>query len=148
MKLALDKFADNPVIDELLCWWDNHKKITSLRASAPMWRKPFIEIGYQDGKINHMHFPKELFIHYWSEAVVVLETLTDIELISEFKCHSLDNREATIKIALSTRAACIRDCDTMFESGFYQVYLNQFGCNCKNLPTEILKKLETAKSRV
>ncbi len=147
MKLALDKFADNPVIDELLCRWDTHKEILNLRASAPMWRKPFIEMTYQEGEIIHMHFPKELFVHYWSEAAVVLETLTDIELISEFKCDSLSNREVTSKIALSTRDVCIRDCDAMFESGFYQVYISQFGCNCKNLPTETLEKLKTAKSR-
>ncbi|MCP4487666.1 MAG: hypothetical protein GY820_10175 [Gammaproteobacteria bacterium] len=147
MKLALDKFADNPVIDELLCRWKNHKKIINLRASAPMLRRPFIEISYQEGEIVHMHFPKELFVHYWSEAVVVLEALTDIELISEFKCHSINSREVTHKIALSTRAACIRECDAMFESGFYQVYTYQFGCNCKNLPTETLKKLEIAMSR-
>ncbi|MCP4237815.1 MAG: hypothetical protein GY770_30315, partial [Aestuariibacter sp.] len=56
MKLALDKFADNPLIDELLCQWDNHRAIISLRASAPMWRKPFIEISYLDGEIVDMHF--------------------------------------------------------------------------------------------
>ncbi|MCP4187304.1 MAG: hypothetical protein GY763_06820 [Gammaproteobacteria bacterium] len=148
MKLALDKFADNPIIDELLCRWDNQKKIGSLRASAPIWRKPFIEIGYLDGTNNHMQFPRELFIHYWSEAVIVLETLTDIGLISEFKCQPTHNQEATIRTALSTRAACIRDSDTIFESGFYQVYLDQFGCNCKNLPPETIEKLETARSRV
>ncbi|MCP4238228.1 MAG: hypothetical protein GY770_32465, partial [Aestuariibacter sp.] len=135
------------LIDELLCQWDNHRAIISLRASAPMWRKPFIEISYLDGEIVDMHFAKDLFVHYWSEAVVVLETLTDIELISEFKYHLPDNHEETNQVALSTRAACIRECDAMFEEGFYQVYSCQFGCNCKSLPAETLEKLKIALSR-
>ncbi len=145
MKLALDRFADNPVIDELICWIENNQAIKSLRASAPIWRKPFIEIEYRiSKKLDHMHFPRELFIHYWSEATVVLETLTDIELIAEFKCNPVKNRKATIETILSTRNACIRECDSRFESGMYQVYINQFGANCKGLPEDTLGKLESA----
>lgn len=149
MKLALDRFADNPVIDELICWTENNPSIKSLRACAVIWRKPFIEIEYQNSKkLDHMHFPKELFIHYWSEATVVLGTLTDIELISEFKCNSVENRKATVETILSTRNACIRECDSMFDSGMYQVYINQFGANCKDLPEDTLAKLEIARQKV
>ena len=145
MKLTLDKFADNPVIDELLCWWDSSKKIIALRASAPLWRRPFIEISYADKAIHHMHFSREMFIHYWSRAVIILDALTDIELISEFKHHPVEERESLEKILASTHDACIRECDAMFDSGFYKVYLDQFGANCKNLPDEVLAKLEKAK---
>ncbi len=145
MKLALDRFADNPVIDELICWTNDKQPIKSLRASAPIWRKPFIEIEYRNSKKpDHMHFPKELFIHYWSEATLVLETLTNIELISEFKCNPVANRKATEETILSTRNACIRECEGMFESGMYQVYINQFGPNCKDLPEEIKSNLKIA----
>ncbi|MCP4432534.1 MAG: hypothetical protein GY806_16285 [Gammaproteobacteria bacterium] len=149
MKLALDRFADNPVIDELICRTDTNWAIKSLRACAPIWRKPFIEIEYSNSKkIDHMHFAKELFIHYWSEATVILETLTDIELISEFKCHSISNRKATVETILSTRNACIRECDNIFESGIFQVYLDQFGPNCKNLPDDSLQKIKTARANL
>lgn len=148
MKLALDKYADNPIIDELIDRADNSQPIKSLRACAPIWRKPFIEIEYRHrGKMDHMHFPKELFIHYWSEAAVVLETLTDIELNSEFRPDPIENRKATVETILSTRNACIRECDSMFESGMYQVYLDQFGANSKDLPADTLEKLETARTR-
>lgn len=149
MKLALDRFADNPVIDELIDRLDNRRAIKSLRACAPIWRKPFIEITYQAStQQEHMHFPKELFIHYWSEATPILETLTDIELVSEFKPSSIKNRQATVQTIISTRNACIRECDSMFEAGLYQVYLDQFGPNCRNLPDETLSKIEIASSRL
>ena len=149
MKLALDRFADNPVIDELICWIDSNRPIKSLRACAPIWRKPFIEIEYRNlKKIDHMHFSKELFIHYWSEATVILDTLTDIELISEFKCHSIANRQATVETILSTRNACIIECDAMFESGIFRVYLDQFGVNCKNLPEDTRQKIKSASANL
>ncbi len=145
MKHTLNKFTDNPVIDELLCWWDSSKKIISLRASAPLWRRPFIEVSYDDGSINHMHFAKEMFIHYWSRAVIILDALTDIKLESEFKHHPVEERDSLEKIIASTHDACIRECESMFESGLYQVYLDQFGSNCKNLPDEVTAKLEKAR---
>lgn len=149
MKLALDRFADNPVIDELICWIDSGQPIERLRACAPIWRKPFIEIEYRNSKkIDHMHFPRELFIHYWSEAILILETLTDIELISEFKCHPVDNRKATIETILSTRNACIRECENIYESGIYQVYLDQFGGNFKNLPEDTMQKIKLARENL
>ena len=148
MKLTLDKFADNPIIDELLCWWDSSKKIVALRASAPLWRRPFIEISYAGNSINHMHFPREMFIHYWSRAVIILDALTDIKLESEFKHHPVEERETLEKTIASTHEACIRECEGMFESGFYKVYLDQFGSNCKNLPEEVIAKLEKARSEL
>lgn len=149
MKLALDRFADNPVIDELICWMDNRQPIKSLRASAPMWRKPFIEIEYRNSKkTDHMHFSKELFIHYWSEATVILETLTDIDVNAEFKCQPVENRKATEQTILSTRNACIRECEEMYEAGIYQVYLDQFGVNCRDLPEETVQKIRSARQNL
>lgn len=146
MKLALDRFADNPIIDELFDRIENGQAIESLRACAPIWRQPFIEIQYrQSKKQDHMHFPKQQFIQYWSEASVILETLTDIDLLAEFTWSPPENREAMIDTILSTRNACIRECDPMFEAGLYRVYLDQFGANCKNLPTDTMTKIETAK---
>jgi len=145
VKHTLDKFADNPIIDELICWWDSSKKIVCLRASAPLWRKPFIEVSYADGSMIHMHLPKEMFIHYWSRAVIILNALTDIKLESEFKHHPVEERDSLEKSIASTYDTCIRECDNMFESGLYQVYLDQFGPNCKNLPDEVMTKLEKAR---
>ena len=148
MKLTLEKFSDNPIIDELLCWWDSAKKIKGLRASAPLWRRPFIEISYEDGSINHMHFPKEMFIHYWSRAVIILDKLTDINLESEFKHHPVEERESLEKVISSTLDGCIRECEGMYDSGLYQVYLDQFGLNCRDLPDEVKAKLQTARQEL
>ncbi len=79
---------------------------------------------------------------------MILESLTDIELVSEFKCNPVTNREATVETILSTRNACIRECASMFESGLYEVYINQFGPNCKDLPKEARTSLEIARREV
>lgn len=145
MKLALDKFADNPIIDEILSCLDNDVVISSLRACCPIWRKPFIEVEYQAGKTDHRHFLKNSFARYWAEAVVILQTLTNIQLVSDFNSGSVSNKEAMVETILSTRNACIRECDPMFDSELYQVYLDQFGSNYRNLPADTLAKIETAK---
>lgn len=145
MKLALDKFADNPIIDEILDCMEDSRVISSIRASRPMWRKPFIEIEYRAGNPDHRHFSKDSFGRYWGEAMVVLETLTDIQLVSEFDSGAVNNKEATVETILSTRNACIRECDPMFDAALYPVYLDQFGSNCKNLPADTMSKIETAK---
>lgn len=145
MKLALDKFSDNPIIDEILDCMEDSRVMWSIRASRPMWRKPFIEIEYRAGNPDHRHFSKDSFSRYWSEAMVVLETLTDIRLVSEFGSGTVNNKEATVETILSTRNACIRECDPMFDAALYQVYLDQFGSNCKSLPADTMSKIETAK---
>lgn len=145
MKLALDRFADNPIIDTILDCMEDGRVISSIRASRPMWRKPFIEIEYLAASPDQRHFSKDSFARYWAEAMAVLETLTDIQLVSEFDCGTPGNKVATVETILSTRNACIRECDPMFEAGLYRVYLDQFGANCKNLPTDTMTKIETAK---
>ena len=145
MKLALDKFSDNPIIDEILDCMDNTRVISSIRASRPMWRKPFIEIEYITGTPDHRHFMKDSFNRYWADAEVVLETLTNIQLMSEFDSGAVNNKEAMVETILSTRNACIRECEPMYEAQLYQVFVDQFGSNYKNLPTETLSKIETAK---
>ena len=67
MRLALAQFADNPIIDELVDNVDHNQAIQSLRACAPIWRKPFIEIEYRHvKKQHHIHFERDLFIYDWS----------------------------------------------------------------------------------
>lgn len=149
MKLVLERFADNPIIDELIDRMNNGLAIKSLRACAPIWRKPFIEIEYrQSTRQDHCHFAKDGFIEYWSEATLVLETLTDIELTAEFKCVAPQNREATVEEILSARNDCIRECDGMFDSGLYRVFLDQFGPNCSDLPEDTALKIETARANL
>ena len=145
MNIVLDKFTDNPIIDELVCQRSHLHKIKSLRASCTLWRKSFVEINHDGGKLDHMKFDREGFVTDWAEATVILQTLTDIKLMAEFDYRPPADKDILIAKVLHARDQCIEECQTMFDSGFYQVYFNQFGHNCKGLPGETLKNIQAAR---
>ena len=145
MNSALDEFADNPIIEELNFLRGHIKKIKSLRASSTLWRGSFVEINHDGGKLQHLKYEREGFIRDWAEASVILQTLTDIECKAEFDFKPPSNKVELIEKALQTRKKCIEECQTMFDSKLYQVYLNQFGDNCKGLPAETQANIKTAR---
>ena len=145
MNSTLDEFADNPIIEELNFLRSHFKNIKSLRASSTLWRKAFIEIDHDGGKVDHLKFEREGFIRDWAEASVILQTLTDIKCTAEFDFKPPANKVALIEKVLQTRDKCIEECQTMFDSELYQVYLNQFGHNCKGLPAATQANVETAR---
>ena len=93
MNLALDHYADNPIVDELVFWPPKSHRIKSVRACSPMFRKPFIEVELEDGDLFHRHFARDSFAQFWAEACVILDTLTSIELISDFSFKPLAQPE-------------------------------------------------------
>lgn len=145
---ALEQFADNPVIDELVYLPHRTQRIKSVRASASMFRRPFIEVEMADGEVHHRHFPRDSFARDWAEARVILETLTGIELISEFRLDPLKDPQALIGEVLQARDECIADADLMFDQGMYLQYLNQFGLDYRNLPPETERRIAEARARL
>ncbi len=148
MNLALDRYADNPIIDELVCWPPRPQKVKSLRGCLPMIRKPFIEIEYMDGESRQLHLPKSSFVEFWSEAVVIIGAITDIELISELKFQPVQDKESLIKEVLKSRDECIEESNQMFVGGMFQLFLDQYGANYKNLPADTLKNIADARNRI
>ena len=100
------------------------------------------------GEVHHRHFPRDSFARDWAEARVILETLTEIELISDFRFHPLADPQALIGDVLQARDECIADADLMFDQGMYLQYLNQFGLDYKNLPPETERRLAEARAKV
>ena len=145
MNSTLDEFADNPIIEELSFLRVHIKKIKSLRASSTLWRKSFVEIDHDGGKLDHLKFERDGFIRDWAEATVILQTLTDIKCTAEFDFKPPTDKVALIEKVLRARNKCIEECQTMFDSGLYQVYFNQFGHNCKGLPATTKANVETAR---
>lgn len=145
MNLALEHYTQNPIIDELYYLPHKTNKIKTVRACVSMFRRPFIEVEMAGGEDFLLHFVRDSFGHYWAEAVVILETLTDIEVNAEFKFEPLRNRETFIAELLATREDCIAEADQMFAEGMYLQYLNQFGLECKNLPAETQQKVAEAR---
>ncbi len=148
MQLALDHFADNPVIDEIVVWPPRDRKITRIRACNVLFRRPFIEVTLADGEVFQRHFLRQSFARDWAEAQVVLETLTSIELITEFPLAPLTDRDARIESILAVRDDAIRESDKMFEQGMYAQFLQQYGEDCRDLPSATAEKIALARRQV
>ena len=148
MHHTLDQFTDNPIIDEILCWPPRERAISSIRAGAPMFRKPFIEITLDNGETSIVSFAKSGFGEYWSEASVILETLTGIELVSEFQVAQRADHDEFVASLLAEREGSIAEAGPMFEHGMYQQYLAQFGNDYKELPAEVIERIAVAKRKL
>jgi len=148
MKLALEQLADNPIIDELAFLPVHSQRIISLRACSVMFRKPFIEVTLANGEVFQRHFPRPAFAESWAEACVILDTLTDIQLISDFRFNPVVDREALVARVLACRDECIADANQMYEQGMYAQFLLQFGEDCANLPAEVLQRIDAAKEQL
>ena len=145
MNLAFEELADNPVIDELVRWPPRTQAIRSIRACNVLFRKPFIEVTLADGEVFQRHFARPDFAEHWAEASVILETLTDIELVAEFAFTPIRDRSALVDRILDCRRDCIVEAEKMFEQGMYRQYLSQFGEDYRDLPEVILDHMETAR---
>ena len=145
MNLALEEYTDNPIIDELVCWPPKPHKMKSIRACCPIFRKPFIEIEMGDAEPVIRHFPRESFAQYWAEAMVILDTLSEIELLSDFRFESYQDWQALAEKVLATRQECIVQSNLMFDSGMFEAFLHQYGEDCKNLPDEVKQRIAVAR---
>jgi len=148
MNLALERYADNPIVDELVCWPPKSKKIKSIRACNVLFRKPFIEVEMADREIYQRHFARDSFAEFWAEACVILDTLTTIELRSDFDFKAVTEPGKLVQTILADRAECIEECEQMFAEGMYEQFLMQFGEDCKNLPLDTLQKIEQARREI
>lgn len=145
MNSALDHFAENPIIDELVFWPPKPEKISSVRACCVIFRKPFIEVKMADGELFQRHFPRQGFAGFWAEARVILDTLTSIELVADFSFEPLDEPDKLAREVLAVRDDCIAESDRMFAEGMYEQFLMQYGPDWRNLPPETERKLEIAR---
>lgn len=148
MNHTLDQFTDNPIIDELVSWPPRSQSISSVRASSPLFRKPFVEITLDDDETITRSFVKDGFTEYWTEAKIILETLTPIDLVSDVKVsESIDIDELIARI-FEERNESMAEAGLMFDNGMYQQFLWQFGSDYKGLPDQILQNIATAQAHI
>ena len=148
MNLALERYADNPIIDELVCWPPRSCRIESIRACCVLFRKPFIELQMADGEVIHSHFTRQSFAEYWAEACVILELITSIKLVSDFSFQAISDRQKLEREILANRDECIEESEQMYDEGMYQKFLMQYGEDCNNLSPEILQKITHARQQL
>ncbi len=147
MNLALERYADNPIIDELVCWPPRPTRMISIRAGNVLFRKPFIEVEMDGGEIFQRQSPRDSFSSYWAEACVIIETMTAIKLISEFDFDPVGARAELVADVLANRDECIEECSPMFDEGMYPQFLMQYGEDCANLPEDAVQKIAYAKQQ-
>lgn len=145
MNLVLERLADNAIIDELVEWPPRVQKIRRIRACLPIFRKPFIEIETADTQISIRHFGKEDFARDWAEACVILQTLSDIELVSDFDFQAWRDADELAGRVLALREQCINESYGLFEQGMFEQFVFQYGEDCRDLPAEVLSRLAEAR---
>ena len=148
MNLALERYADNPIIDELVCWPPRSRRMNSVRAGNVLFRKPFIEVEMEGGEIFQRQFARDSFASFWAEASVILETMTRIKLISEFSFDPVVDRDKLVADILASRDECIEECNSMFDEGMYEQFLMQYGEDCANLPADALQRIAHARQQL
>ena len=148
MNLALERYADNPIIDELVCWPPKPHKILSVRAGNVLFRKPFIEVEMEEGEIFQRQFARDSFAIFWAEACVILETMTRIKIISDFSFDPVVDRAKLVDDVLTNRDECIEECNSMFDEGMYTQFLMQYGEDCAYLPEDTLQRLAYARQQL
>ena len=148
MNHTLDQFSDNPIIYELVSWPPRSQSVSSLRASSPLFRKPFVEITLDDNEMITRTYSKEGFTEYWTEAKIILETLTSIELISDVKVSEVMDIDELIARILEEKQESIADAGMMFDNGMYQQFLWQFGSDYKGLPDQVMKNIAVAQAQI
>jgi len=148
MNHTLDQFTDNPIIDELVSWPPRAQPVSSVRASSPLFRKPFVEITLQEGETITRTFAKDGFTEYWTEAKIILGILTSIELISDVKVSEAMDVDGLIVRIHEERDESIIAAGLMFDNGMYQQFLWQFGSDYKGLPDQVIQNIAVAKGHV
>ncbi len=148
MNHTLDQFSDNPIIYELVNWPPRPQSVSSVRASSPLFRNPFVEIALDDNEMITRTYSKDGFTEYWTEARVILETLTSIKLISDVKVSEAMDIEALTARILEERDESIAEASLMFDSGMYQQFLWQFGRDYKGLPDQVVEKIAVARAQL
>jgi hypothetical protein len=148
MNLALDHLADNPVIDELVSWPPRAQRIVRVRGCNALFRKPFIEVTLADGEVFQRHFPRQGFAEDWAEARVILQTLTRIEVVSDFEHQPVADRDGLVARVLACRDECIAEAGQMFDAGMYAQFLQQFGEDCAALPEDVERRIAIARERL
>ena len=120
----------------------------SIRAGNVLFRKPFIEVEMEGGEIFQRQFARDSFSDHWAKASVILETMTDIKIISDFSFAPVADRTGLVADVLANRDECIEECNQMFDEGMFEQFLMQYGEDCANLPEDALHKIAHARQQL
>ena len=148
MNLVFDQYSDNPIVAAMVSWPPHPHGIEEIRACCPLLRQPFIEITYLDGQSSQYAFGKQGFLRFWQEAEVLIESLTNIRILREFAVAPMTDHDRFSREVDDCLKESIEESNAIFEGGMYQLFLDQYGANCKDLPSDVSAKIREAESKV
>ena len=120
----------------------------SIRAGNVLFRSPFIEVEMENGEVFQRQFARDSFPEHWAEASVILETMTDVKIISDFSFAPVADRSRLVADVLANRDECIEECNQMYEEGMYTQFLMQYGEDCADLPQDVIQKIAHARQHL
>jgi len=87
-------------------------------------------------------------MRFWQEAEVLIQNLTNISLDTEFPVQPMADRDTFLQDVRACLAQSIAESNAIFDGGMYQLFLDQYGNNCKDLPDEVCIRIKQAQSKV
>ena len=161
MNSALDKFAHNVIIDEIVYWPPKEGRVLTIHSNVPSIGNCSVLIKYDDESEIVVEIERGYFEESWNEACAVLKAVTDIK--GDFSPLTKDKillLEADRQICIGYRIEGITNeanrekrramekAIELFEAGMYEVFLEQFGSNYTSLPDSMVKRIEIARGKI
>jgi len=161
MNSVLEKYAHNFIIDEIVYWPPSQKTITSIEAIVPNIGKCLARLHYHDGTSFDINIERGCFEKTWNEACAILHSVTNITeglrrltprevaiLEKERQDYVSYEIEQLEKEAQRIKKEQIEKAIELFDAGLYDVFLEQFGNNCVDIPAPIQKRIEIARGKI
>ena len=150
MNRVLDQYADNPVIDEVVYW--PPREIAQIVARRVGSNSVTLEVRFESGESHTTTFDGErtkLFPLWWSEALVVLRVMTNIELRDEAELEYECSNGARLTSEVQRRrdetiAEMMQHFGDTKDPQQCSTFLEQFGPNSIDLPDAVQEQMSHA----
>jgi hypothetical protein len=157
MNAALDNFAHNPIIDEIVYWPPRQKRLVRIEREISEDGSCRVTLMFDDKTNDLIEIERGYFEEHWNEAIAVFTTLLniggDLSPLTDGEIQSLESarqesgarqREQISRDALRVKQQALRNAKGLFDAGEYDQFLQQFGPDLKDLPPEIEKRISIA----
>lgn len=78
MNAVLEKFAHNPIIDEIVYWPPREKRLTRIERDVPTTGSCFVTLFFDDMTTEVVVIGRGCFESHWNEAVAVLTAVLNV----------------------------------------------------------------------
>ena len=157
MNAALEKFAHNFIIDEIVYWPPREKRLVRIEREIPKAGTCRVILKFDDKSDEQIEIERGCFEEHWNEAIAVFTALLDLDgdlsPLTDSEIQSLERarqdfvtkrREQISRDALRIKQQALRDAKGLFDAGEYNQFLQQIGPDHKDMPRDIEKRISIA----